>query len=67
MKRVRVIEDWSRFNDAVLRVADGVPKPAPRPSPAPPAPQEPSELVSEPAGVSDAYGLITRHRWRKHA
>ncbi len=68
MKRAPIIEDWSRFNRAVLEVADGLPQLVAQKQPAPRQPKrEPTELVSEPGDGGDTYGLIARHKWGKHA
>ena len=68
MKRAPVIEDWSRFNRAVLDIADGRPQPVAQRQPAPQRPKrEPTELVSEPGDESDKYGFLARRKLRKHA
>jgi hypothetical protein len=68
MKRAPIIEDWSRFNRAVLEVADGLPQLVARKQPAKQQPKrQPSELVSEAGDGGDTYGLIARRKWRKHA
>jgi hypothetical protein len=68
MKRAPIVEDWSRFNQAVLEVADGFPQSVARKQPVPQQPKrEPTELVSESGADGDTYGLIARHKWRKHA
>ena len=68
MKRAPIIEDWSRFNRAVLDVADGRPQPTPRREAAPQQPKrEPAERVSEPGDERDRYGLLTRQTWHKRA
>jgi hypothetical protein len=64
MKRAPIIEDWSRFNRAVLEVADS--QLVGRKQPVPQQPKPP-EFVPEPVDGGDSYGLITRHQWRKHA
>lgn len=69
MKRAPIIEDWSRFNRAVLEVADEPQQPA-RKQPAPPPPLPKREAVapvSRSGEGEDTYGLIARHMWRKHA
>ena len=68
MKRAPIVEDWSRFNRAVLEVADGLPPLVTRKQPAAQQPKrESTEHVSEPGDGGDTYGLIARHKWRKHA
>lgn len=68
MRRARIIEDWSRFNRAVLEVADGDTPPIPRRNPAPPQPKrETAERAAEPGDDTDTYGIIARHHWRQRA
>ena len=68
MKRAPIIEDWSRFNRAVMEVADGLPHLGARKQAAPQQPKrEPTDFASEPADGGDIYGLIARQKWRKHA
>lgn len=68
MKRAPIVEDWSRFNRAVLEVADGLPQLVDRKHPLPSQPKRaPAEHISEPSDDGDHYGLITRHKWRKLA
>lgn len=66
MRRATVIEDWSRFNRAVLEAADGLLPPGDqRPAAAPPQREQPGP-VPEAGDSGDSYGLIARHKWRKH-
>ena len=68
MRRAPISEDWSRFNRAVLEVADSLPQLFAREPPVPPPPKrEPTDLVSKPGEGGDTYGLIARHKWRTHA
>ena len=68
MKRAPIVEDWSRFNRAVLEIADGRPEPAARKHGAPQQPRrEPAERVSEPSDEADIHGLIAHQNLRKRA
>lgn len=68
MKRAPIVEDWSRFNRAVLEVADGRLQPVTRRQAAPQQPKrEIAERVPDPADDGDKYGLVARQNWRKRA
>lgn len=68
MKRAAIIEDWSRFNRAVMEVADGPPQTMLRRQAAPPqAKRETAERVPEPGDEAERYRLIARQNWRKLA
>jgi hypothetical protein len=68
MKRAPIIEDWSRFNRAVLEIADARPQPMPQKEAAPQQPKrEPAERASEPGDAGDSYGVIARQNWSKRA